>query len=131
LTNNEMSWRWIDTEQTAFDTLKQRLIDGPILTIPNPEGDFIITTYASGTGIGAVLQQELGGKLKPVAFYSRLLSDAERKYAAHEQEALNVWQACKVWRPHIHNRKVTIFTDHQPLRYLQTLPHLTADITDG
>jgi RNase H-like domain found in reverse transcriptase len=121
-----VSWQWTDIEQNAFDTLKQRLIDGPILTIPDPEGNFIITTDASGTGIGAVLQQEKGGKLQPVAFYSRLLSDAEKRYATCEQEALAVWQACKVWRPYIHNRKVTIFTDHQPLRYLQTQPHLTA-----
>jgi RNase H-like domain found in reverse transcriptase len=90
LTKNEMSWQWTDTGWTAFDTLKQRLIDGPILTIPDPEGDFVINTDASGTGIGAVLQQEMGGRLKPVAFYSRLLLDAEKKYATHEQEALAV-----------------------------------------
>jgi RNase H-like domain found in reverse transcriptase len=114
LTRNQTPWQWTDVEQNAFDKLKQRLVDIPILIIPDPQGEFIVTTDASGTGIGAVLQQKYHGKLRPVAIYSRLLSDAKRRYATHEKEALAVWQACKVWRPYLHNRKVTVFTDHQP-----------------
>jgi RNase H-like domain found in reverse transcriptase len=87
----------------------QRLVDGPILIIPDLQGEFIVTTDASGTGTDAVLQQEYQGKLRAVAFYSRLLSDAERNCATHEKAALAICQAFKVWRPYLHNRKVTVF----------------------
>jgi RNase H-like domain found in reverse transcriptase len=127
LTKNELSWRWTDTEQTGLIHLSDVLLMHPSLPFRIQKAISIMTTDASGTEIGAVLQQKMGGKLKSVAFHSRLLSDADRKYATHEQEALlAVWQACKVWRPYIHNCKVTIFTDHQPLRYLQTQPHQPA-----
>lgn len=43
-----------------------------------------VHTDASGFAIGAVLYQEINNKLKPVAFHSRKLKDAERKYSPTE-----------------------------------------------
>ena len=45
---------------------------------------FVLRTDASDYGIGAVLMQEHEGKLFPICYASRKLSDAERNYSTIE-----------------------------------------------
>ena len=47
-------------EQTAFDTLKEKLTSAPVLLLPDPNKPFTITTDASDFAIGAVLTQDKG-----------------------------------------------------------------------
>ncbi|XP_059067828.1 uncharacterized mitochondrial protein AtMg00860-like [Cryptomeria japonica] len=52
--------------EESFQLLKQKLTTAPVLTIPDPNGHFIVITDALGEGMGVVLMQE--GKV--VAFES-------------------------------------------------------------
>lgn len=54
---------WTESQQKAFDTLKNMLSSRPILKLPNFQETFILRTDAADDGIGAVLLQ--------VLFYSR------------------------------------------------------------
>ena len=69
-------------------------------------------TDASDIGLGGVLSQQENGRLKPVAYISRKLNEAEKNYAAHEKELLAIIFALRSWRIYLHGDKFDIFTDH-------------------
>jgi transposase InsO family protein len=75
----------------------------------------IVTSDASRVGLGAVLQQEHNGALKPVAYASRSLSSAETNYAMIELECLSVVYACEKFKQYLFGRTFNVVTDHKPL----------------
>ena len=81
----------------------------------------IITTDASTKGLGATLWQEQpDGKLKPIGFASRFLSDTEKKYAINELELLAVVWGLEHFRLYIYiyGKPIKLLTDHQALEPL-------------
>ena len=72
----------------AYQTIKILLTSDPILCLPDPEKTFVLRTDASDYGIGVVLIQEHGGKLFPICYARKKLSDAERNYSTIEKECL-------------------------------------------
>ncbi|KAL3133598.1 hypothetical protein ABBQ32_14219 [Trebouxia sp. C0010 RCD-2024] len=77
LTKKTVEWNWSAECKQAFEKLKLALVGAPVLAIPDPTAPFDLITDSCGYGIGAVLMQHD----KPVAFYSRKMTDAERNYA--------------------------------------------------
>ena len=65
--------------------LKRSLVSAPILRMPNFELPFVLTTDASLMSVGAILEQNFGQGLQPVAFDSRKLSPTEMRYSAYER----------------------------------------------
>ena len=61
-----------------------------------PSLPFVVHTDASGFAIGAVLQQDQGHGLQPIAFLSKKMLDAETRYPVHEQELLAIIHALTV-----------------------------------
>ena len=109
---------WDSSCDAAFREVKTALVTAPVLVAPdftNP-GDFEVHTDASLDGVGAALTQ--GGR--PVAFYSRKLTGAERNYTTTEQECLAVLCALREWRCYLEGVQFTVFTDHQPLTFANT-----------
>ena len=79
----------------------------------------MITTDASTKGLGATLWQEQpDGKLKPIGFASRFLSDTEKKYAINELELLAVVWGLEHFRLYIYGKPIKLLTDHQALEPL-------------
>ncbi|SPO29980.1 uncharacterized protein UTRI_10291 [Ustilago trichophora] len=109
---------WNDRADLAFRKIKGLLCSAPILRQPNPDSKYTIETDASDWAIGCVLLQEdrSTGKMHPVAFDGRKMSEAELKYPVHEKELLAIRHALRTWRHYILNGcKITILTDHQSL----------------
>ena len=104
--------------RNSFKELKQALISDPILTYPNFEEPFLLTTDASGFAIGAVLSQGPIGKDLPIAYASRTLCQAETRYSTIERELLAIVWAVKHFRPYLFGRRFTLITDHRPLTWL-------------
>jgi hypothetical protein len=79
LTKKTTLWHWDDDQQKAFDKLKTRMCNQPILMNPDPSKMFYLQTDALSTGAGAVLTQEVEGskKRKPVVYFSCTFSPAE------------------------------------------------------
>ena len=117
---------WSEACEKAFQELKTLLSSAPVLIYPNFHSTFFVETDASNQGIGAVLSQkdEETGKLKPIAFASRLLKDAEENYSTTEKEALAIVWALKKFRYTIYGYPIVAITDHQPLvgLFSRTLP---------
>ena len=62
-------------------------------------------------------EQVLDGIWCPVAFFSKKLSKAERKYSAFDRELLAIFLAVKHFRHHVEGLQFAIFTDHKPLTF--------------
>jgi hypothetical protein len=64
--------RWTPTAQLAFDKLKERLVEEPVLSQPNRELPYRIETDASEWAIGCVLMQlGIDNKWHPIAYDGR------------------------------------------------------------
>ena len=81
-------WKCGEEEERAFQALSVRLLQYPVLTVPNFKLPMILHTDASDVGVGATLSQKDKGGLRLVARRSRKLSSAEKNYPAHEKEML-------------------------------------------
>ena len=80
---------------------------------------FILQTDASDQGLGAVLcQEQVDGKLRPVAYASRGLTKDELKYHTQEKEALGIIWACEKFRPYLMGETFVTETDHGSLQWL-------------
>ena len=82
---------WTFQCQQAFNTLKEKLISAPILIFPDFKQPFQLITDASDFALGVVLSQlDENNKERVVAYASRTLQAAERKYTVTEKEALEL-----------------------------------------
>ena len=117
LTEKGATFRWDPACQTAFDTLKEKLTQAPILTYPEflPSSEpFSLQTDASAVGIGVVLEQ--AGHV--VAYASRSLTQSERNYSVIQRECLAVVYGLKQFRHYLLGRPFYLLTDHAPLQWL-------------
>ena len=110
---------WTEDHTQAFENLKQNITEIPCLAHFNSDYPKIITTDASTKGLGATLWKEQpDGKLKPIGFASRFLSDTEKKYAINELELLAVVWGLEHFRLFINGKPIKLLTDHQALEPL-------------
>ena len=120
LTEDRAKFVWDDDCESAFQSLKRLLTEAPILAFPDFEKEFILTTDASGIGLGAILTQMVDGSERVVAFASRCLSKVEARYSATERECLAVVWAVRHFAVYLQGRSFTLQTDHCPLTYLRS-----------
>lgn len=105
--------------QESFQKLKAIITSDQILTYPNFEIPFILTTDASNYALGAVLSQIHNKIEKPIAFASRTLNKTETNYSTTEKEALAIIWAVEKFKPYLYGNKFTLVTDHKPLVFIK------------
>ena len=110
----DVVFEWTEKADIAFNRLKELLASHPVLVCPDFSKKFILCTDASGTGLGAVLEQE--GRV--IAYYSRGLRKAEKNYSTVELECLAVVESVKRFRHYLLGRPFEVLTDHKPLEWL-------------
>ncbi|GJR40174.1 putative reverse transcriptase domain-containing protein [Tanacetum coccineum] len=89
LTQKSVKFNWGEKEETAFQTLKQKLCSAPILALPERSEYFVVYCDASHKGLGAVLMQKEKGA---VVF------------------------ALKMGRHYLYGMKCVVFTDYKSLQ---------------
>ena len=104
---------WSASAISAFSNAKRALSNAVQLDHPDPSSVLSLTTDASDVAVGAVLAQ--GEDHRPLGFYSKKLSDAEKKYSAFDKELLALYLSIKHYRHHLEGRSFTVWTDHKPL----------------
>jgi cleavage and polyadenylation specificity factor subunit 1 len=106
---------WTPANSAAFDAAKAALSDATLLAHPRPDAPLALSSDASDVGVGAVLEQQTALGWEPLAFFSRQLTSAEKRYSTFDRELLAVYLAIRHFRFHLEGRHFPIFTDHQPL----------------
>ncbi|GJW01499.1 reverse transcriptase domain-containing protein [Tanacetum coccineum] len=102
----------------AFQTLKKKLTEAPILIAPNWDQPFEITCDASDYTIGAVLGQRIEKHFRPIHYASKTMTEAETNYTTIEKEMLAVVYAFEKFRSYLIMNKSVVYTDHSALKYL-------------
>lgn len=120
LTRKDVSFIWSQECSEAFEILKQKLLQPPILAYPRFDGTkFILQTDASTKGLGFILAQKQDGEEKVICYGGRALHNSERNYTTTELEALAVVEGIKKYSPYLqHSVKFLIVTDHCALKWL-------------
>ncbi|GJU26691.1 reverse transcriptase domain-containing protein [Tanacetum coccineum] len=102
----------------AFQTLKKKLTEAPILIAPDWDLPFELMCDASDYAIGAVLGQRKTKHFQPIHYASKTMTEAESHYTTTEKEMLAVVYAFEKFRSYLILNKSIVYTDHSALKYL-------------
>jgi hypothetical protein len=83
LTKKGVAFNWREPQENAFQELKKRLMEAPLLVLPDFTKTFEVECDASGIGVGGVLMQDG----KPVAYFSEKLGRAQLNYSMYDNES--------------------------------------------
>lgn len=116
---------WNAEAQSAFDKLKQVLVQAPVLAYPDFKQPFVLEIDASLKGLGACLgQRDERGRLHPVAYASRGLRGAESKYPDYSSFKLELlglkWAVVDKFKDYLVGGTFTVLTDNNPLSHLNS-----------
>jgi hypothetical protein len=112
--------RWAAATQEAFQQAKRLLAAVVPLQHPAPNAELSLTTDASNTHIGGVMQQKSGDHWQPLGFFSRKLTDRESRYSTFDRKLLAAQAAIK----HFCNFSKIVFSNFGPTTNPLLLPFL-------
>lgn len=107
--------QWSTKMEEVFRKCKEGLSRATLLAHPDPAASLAVTTDASATAIGAVIQQYTHEGWQPLAFLSKKLSKTQTQYSPCDLELLAVYITIKHYRHMLEGRTFTVYTDHKPL----------------
>ena len=126
LVGADTPFTWTATHTEAFNLLKSKITNDCLIHSYDAKKPVFIECDSSGVGIGSVLLQPdterveydrngIPCNLRPVAYASKSLTEAEQRYANIERELLAVLFSIEHFRHFVYVWNVTIITDHKPL----------------
>ena len=137
LVKKDSEYIWTGTHEQVFQRIKSAVCESTLLSYYDKTKPIFIEVDASGQGLGAVLLQgsvsseelkqasqtdgkylKFRNKLKPIAFASKSLSEAEQRYSNIERELLGVVWAIQHFNHYTFANKINIISDHKPLQPL-------------
>ncbi len=113
--SNNKKITWTDELLNIFNESKTILSKAVPLHHPEPGAQLILSSDASDTAVGAVLEQNSAKGTRPLAYFSKKLSSAERNYSTFDRELVAIVKAIKHFKLFVEGNSLTIFTDHKPL----------------
>ena len=117
---------WTPEYDRAFNAIKKEMASPKILKFFDAKKPVVLEVDSSGHGLGAALMQPSDSNnyksLKPVAYASKTLSDAETRYANIEREMLAIVFGMERFHHYTYGRKVNVITDHKPLVAIMKKP---------
>ena len=122
LTKKHAPYAWGPEHNQAFDSIKEEIVQVPILRYYNPKKATVLQTDASIKALGTCLLQDG----HPIYFASKSLQDAECRYVATEHEALAVTWAMEKSHHFLYMSHFTLETDQ---KLLQTI--LAKNLTEA
>ena len=128
LTKKGRPFIWQEEQQKAFDTIKEMMINPPVLYLPKPEGRFILYCDSSRTHTGSSLWQIQEGKPRLIGYASKSLPAPALNYSVTELEMTGMAVNIHLWRHLLHRVEFDCAVDHRAIPYImkaKTLPATT------
>ncbi|KAK3010186.1 hypothetical protein RJ639_010771 [Escallonia herrerae] len=108
--------------QPVAGIARSAMSEDPVLALPDVSKSFEVHTDASDFALGGVLMQEG----HPVAYESRKLNEAERRYTTHEKELLAVVHCLRIWRHYLLGSSFIVRTDNTAVSHFLSQSKLTS-----
>ncbi len=102
-------WHWDEVQQKAFDMVKATIAKDVVLAYPDYDNTFEVYTDASSTQLGSVITQSN----RPLAFFSRKLSETQQKSSVTEIELLAIMETIKEFKGMLWGQKLVVYIDHK------------------
>ena len=116
LLKSSAKFHWSAEKQQAFEAVKKELCSPSVLVPFDSTKPLLLATDASPWGIAAVLSHRFPDETeRPIAYYSRMLTDTERKYSQIDKEALGIKCGVEKFFYYLFGRRFTLITDSRPL----------------
>ncbi len=129
LLKKDVAWTCSDEVQKTFNTLKEKLSEFPILRRLDFNKIFILHTNWNVFGIRAIFGQLDEESKEYVIAYASRSNKAKSNYSSYEGECLAVVWVVIHFRPYLYGTNFTLYTDHQPIKWLMTNNKLTDKLT--
>ena len=123
LTRKDTPWNFSEECRCSFNALKVAFTTAPILTHYQPNAPLVVETDASDYAVAGILSTTCpDGEIRPVAFYSRMLTAPELNYDTHDKELLTIFEAFRSWQHYLEGpaHPINVVTDHKNLVYFST-----------
>lgn len=115
--NDNTILEWTNETIAAFDECKNELANATLLAHPASNAPLVLQVDASDTAVGAAIHQIINNEMQPLGFYSKRLTDTQRRYSTYDRELLAAYQSVKHFRHMLEARNFVLLTDHKPLTY--------------
>lgn len=115
--NDKTPLEWTDETIAAFEECKNELAKATLLAHPAANAPLVLQVDASDTAVGAALHQIIKGESQPLGFFSRRLTDTEKRYSTYDRELLAAFKGVKHFRHMLEARNFVLLTDHKPLTF--------------
>lgn len=115
--NDNTTLVWTTDSINAFEKCKLELANAILLSHPAPNAPLVLQVDASDIAVGAALQQVVGNHMQPLGFYSKRLTDTQKRYSTYDRELLAAYQSVKHFQHMLEARSFVLLTDHKPLTF--------------
>ena len=120
LLEKDTRFNFDDSCKAAFEEIKSRLVQAPIMAAPEWDQGFEVMCDASDFAMGAVLGKRKEKIFRAIYYASRTFNEAQENYSTTEKEMLAIVFACEKFRPYILGSHVIVHTDHAAIKYLMS-----------
>lgn len=127
LTHNNVRWDFSKDCSTAFQKLKDALVNAPLLLYHDYNRLSRLETDSSDGVLAAVHSQKGPDEAwHPVGYFSKTMAPAEINYEIHDKEMLAIVRAFGHWRAELQGspHKIEVFTDHKALEWFMSTKKL-------
>ena len=117
----EIGGKWTIEEKQSFELLKKALTQTPVLISPDFTKDFSIFSFAlEHTVVVFLLQKNIKGQDKPIAFFIKALRDSPLKYNIMEKQAFALIKALQDFKVYILHSHIIASVPHSVVKELLT-----------
>ena len=122
LTKKNAKFKWEDEQKEAWQTIKDKLVESPILAHPDLKRRFTLIIDASNIAAGGILaQKDESGKLHPIAYGSTVLNTSQRNWSVHQRELYALIYFCEKYQSFLLGSQFDVITDNTTLLHLDKL----------
>lgn len=116
LTSTKRTFSWTENHQNAFNSIQNIFFKKPMVSLPNWDKTFYLSTDGSATSISGCLQQMCDNQLIPIAYFSKSLKPSEKNYPALKIELMAIHRSVTAFKYYLFNRDFIILSDSKPLK---------------